>query len=438
MTRDSGGNSTRQSSAVVIFTLTFPFGRGEEFLEAEIPQLLQVFDKVVVVPTTRSPVMRQTRVLSDNVTLVDVNIALPRLATLFAATRPAALARSAARALTATSPIRILTDLKFDAYSSAIAHRAAPAVKNAVRDATEVIFYSYWLHVPARVAVETQRIVRRRDSPVVSRANGFDLYAERSRRGYLPQRPFLLKRLTHVFPASAAASRYLRDRYPSIAWRVSTERIGTPGATNAGNADQEKRHIVSCSYIAPVKRLTMLIDDLAEAQRRTQEPLFWTHIGSGQHDYEAQVVEYAAAKLPAGSFQFLGHLESQELRAWYAQNPASAFVQVSESEGGLAASIQEALAQGIPVIATDVGGVSALRDGKGLFDGLLPKDHTPSEFAERLEAVLNADPTTYTGHVQASMAFWHAECSAETLASAFARRLRSMARDFERTSRDPS
>jgi glycosyltransferase involved in cell wall biosynthesis len=103
------------------------------------------------------------------------------------------------------------------------------------------------------------------------------------------------------------------------------------------------------------------------------------------------------------------------------------FVQVSESEGGLAASIQEALAQGLPVIATDVGGVSALGHDPELFPGLLEPDHTTAEFARRLEELLTAADEEYERYAAASMAFWQTHCSADRLASAFAQRLRGIA-----------
>lgn len=173
----------------------------------------------------------------------------------------------------------------------------------------------------------------------------------------------------------------------------------------------------------------MLIDDIAEAQHAgTRDSLVkWTHIGSGAEAYVHEVTEYAAQKLIPGSFQFLGYMDSQELRRWYADNPASAFVQMSESEGGLAASIQEGLAQGLPVIATAVGGVRALAEDTHVFKGLLAADHTPKQFAERLTSLLTSDDDEYQGYISASMNFWRQNCAADTLASAFARRLRKLA-----------
>lgn len=420
--------STRTRSAVVLFTQTFPLGRGEEFLEAEIPRLLDVFDRVVVVPTLHLPTMDQTRELPEGAVMVRAAVRRASSVVAFCARHPLEATGAFARALRAAPKLRhIRADLRFDLYSLALSRVVAARIEQELRDAEDVVFYGFWLHVPARVALETRRLLGRMSSPAVSRANGFDLYVERNQDGYLPQREFLFRRLQRVFAASSFAEDYLREHYPRYSGTFTTDRIGTPPAINPGNAEQSAFHIVSCSYIVPVKRLTMLIDDLAEVQARTALPINWTHIGSGTGGYPDEVMSYAAERLTPGSFQFLGYMDSRKLREWYAENPASAFVQVSESEGGLAASIQEGLAQGLPVIATSVGGVSALADDSAVFDGLLAPDHTPQQFADRLLLLLSTDDETYRGYVAASMSFWREHCSADTLASAFAQRLRKIA-----------
>ena len=417
-----------RQSAVVLFTLTFPFGRGEEFLESEIPHLLGVFDRVVVVPTLRTEDMAQNRSLPPGAEVVAAGTRSAARVARFLASNPGAALRAIARAVASGPRVdRMIADAKFDAYAVAMAHRVAPHIADHLGGVADVVFYAYWLHVPARVALEVRRRLGRATSPAVSRANGFDLYLERHASGHLPQRKLLLRGLTMVFAASAPAEQYLREHYDEHAAKFTSDRIGTPAAINAGNASRHALHVVSCSYIAPVKRLTMLIDDLAEAQRRIAPGLRWTHIGSGEDGYVEEVEAHAANMLPPDSFEFLGHMENRALRRWYAEHPATVFVQVSESEGGLAASIQEALAQGLPVIATDVGGVGALRQDPELFPGLLERDHSPAQFARRLEELLTAADEEYGRYAAASMAFWQTHCSADRLASAFAQRLRGIA-----------
>lgn len=421
-------------SSVILFSQTFPFEQGEEFLEAELPHVVEAFDQVIVVPTLYAVGMAQTRALPPGVTLVTAGAPHARQALLvagFCARHPLDAIRSLARSLDeGRTPRQVWTDIKFDLHAAAVARSVASAIAEALADVDEAVFYGFWLHTPARVALETRRLLGFEANPAVSRANGFDLYHERHADNYLPQRDRLLSGLDQVFAASSSAEQYLWQRYPKHRAKFTTDRIGTPPAINPGNPSRSRQHVVSCSYIAPVKRLTMLIDDIAEAQTSRAMPLTWTHIGSGPDAYTAEVMAYASHRLHPGSFQFLGHMANHDIREWYAENPASAFVHVSESEGGLAAAIQEALAQGLPVIATKVGGVSAMKQDPDLFDGLLDLDHTPVQFADRLEALLSSDDETYSSYVAASMAFWRTYCSADILASAFARRLRRIAAGF--------
>lgn len=416
---------------VVVFTRTFPFEQGEEFLEAELPVLVREFDAVLVVPTLYSAGMSRTRSLPSGAQLITPDRAPARLRQSLAqyCTRhPLAAVASAARAAVAAPRARhILSEMQFELQAAAVVSGVTAAVAHLTAGRPQVILYAYWLHIPARVATMMRdSLEQHSEVHVVSRANGFDLYLERHPRQYLPQRSLLLSELDHVFAASDFAERYLRTRYPRFASKISTARIGTTPAINPGNADRKALHVVSCSYIAEVKRLPMLIDDIAEAQSRGMD-VRWTHIGSGSPELVRAVNEHAERALLPGTFDFLGHLASNELRAWYAEHPASVFVHVSESEGGLAASIQEALAQGIPVIATAVGGVNALRQDPLLSEGLLDANHSVGEFADLLSAFLS-DEETYGLRSQASIAFWHAHCSAEKLATDLVHELNGLMR----------
>lgn len=427
--RDAPRATSPDEPAVVLFTRTFPFGQGEEFLEAELPVLVREFETVILVPTLHAARMSQTRAIPSGVTLVTRDAAPARLrqsVIRFCLRNPITALGSAARAAMGAPRARHMgSEILFELNAAAVTSEIAATLARLTAGCRNVVVYAYWLHVPARVATMVRASLGPRPSVLsVSRANGFDLYTERHPHQYLPQRSLLLRELDRVFAASDFAEEYLRERYPQYAQKFSTARIGTTPAINAGNADRSIKHVVSCSYIAEVKRLPMLVSNIAEAQRRGVR-VRWTHIGSGPAELVRAVTEQAERELLPGTFTFLGHLGSNELRAWYATHPASVFVHMSESEGGLAASIQEALAQGIPVIATAVGGVIALKQDKLLSEGLLEANHSPGQFADLLSTFLS-DDDVYAQRSKASMAFWRAYCSAETLATALAQELRHL------------
>jgi len=419
-------------SAVVVFTSAYPYGRGEEFLDGEIPYLLTEFDRVIVVPTLQLRGQLPTRQVLDGVEVVAPETrdrrGLIELAAL-CARHPLTAARLLARTIRGAADLGALRDdLQFDLLSTWVALRVRKRLGALLEEVPEVVFYGFWLGEPARVALETRRLLRRPASPAVARANGFDLFAERSSRGYLPQRPLILSGIDRVYAASEPAQAYLQARYPEFSEKYRVERIGTTAPIGAGNSRRLPVHVVSCCYISPVKRVPMLVDGLAELQRRGVE-LRWSHIGWGAEDYVSEVIAYARKHLKPGTFEFLGHMESDEVRRWYAANPATFFSQMSESEGGLAASIQEALAQGLPAIVTSVGGVAVLADAEQqIFDGLLAADHTPTEFADRAELLLAVDDSTYRSYAAAAMEYWQQNCSSEVRAGGFAAGLRELSR----------
>ena len=424
------GETSGRSAAVVVFTFAYPYGRGEEFLDGELPHLVARFDRVVVVPTLQVRGQHPTRAVPDGVVVVAPDsreeggaVRLTRLTL----RHPLAAARGILRSLARpTARPFILEDLLFELFAHHLARTIRRRLGALIDGFGSVVLYGFWLAEPARVALAARDVLRRPEAVVVSRANGFDLFAERAPRGHLPQRREIVDRVDRVFAASAPAEQYLRERFPEFAAKYSVERIGSQPPVDPGNVRRRPVHIVSCSYISPVKRLPMLIDGLAELRRRGVD-FSWSHLGSGEADYVAGVVAHARERLAPGSFEFVGHLESGALRQWYADHPATFFVQMSESEGGLAASIQEALAQGLPAIVTRVGGVAVLADTDlPLFDGLMDPEHTPEEFADRVERLLTVDDATYRSYSSAAMEYWEQNCSVDRLAGGFAARLRAL------------
>jgi glycosyltransferase involved in cell wall biosynthesis len=134
--------------------------------------------------------------------------------------------------------------------------------------------------------------------------------------------------------------------------------------------------VVTISRIAPQKNLQVLV----EAASRLSQPCTWVVVGDGEPVLLAELRQQASA---AGApVHFVG--ASTEIGRWL--RAAEVFVLPSQWEAR-ALVVQEAMAAGTPVVASDVGGLHDLVAGSGL---LVPAGD-PEAVAKATDSVL-ADP----------------------------------------------
>lgn len=438
------GAGAAPKGALVLVTARFPYGVGEEFLEAEMPRLAERFAEVWIIPTAAPTGAAPTRTVPENVHVVRVASPLRQGASTADTLRlmlrhPIAALAGAWRSRSALPGIsRFLESLRFDLVTGRIAASAAPAL-GALREGSAhpgpVVFYSYWLHTQARTAIALRARLGLRTAPIISRAHGGDLYDERSPSGRFPQRELVLGSLDRIHPVSEHGARTLAARHPGIASRVSVRRLGVSGAAAQRNQARAPFRVLSVSWIKPVKRLDLLVAALSELQRRGVDAR-WTHVGGGDATAERELRALADRRLATGTAEFTGALPNPQLRALLDDRPQSAFVNVSASEG-VPVTIMEALAQGLPVVATAVGGTRELF-ADGMFDGLIevvsPASDEPvsdselaTAVADRLERLARATDAEYARYADASLAEWRRHWSADANYAAFAEELRERA-----------
>ncbi len=195
-----------------------------------------------------------------------------------------------------------------------------------------------------------------KQSIVITRAHGYDLYEARHRPKYIPFRALGMRKVTAVYPDSETGARYLASRFPAEAAKVSVERIGIfdPAFLSSPSRDGVFR-VLSCSFLLPVKRIDLLVRGLAVlGNRQPNRTYSWTHIGNGPE--KQRLVDLAGQLMPANvNWQFMDYPGRSELFDLYRNTPVDVFVNTSQSEG-TPVSIMEAISVGVPVIATEVGG----------------------------------------------------------------------------------
>lgn len=281
------------------------------------------------------------------------------------------------------------------------------------------IIYCFW-HRPALFGIlRTKKAYP--GVKIVARAHGYDLFAERYPTGYIPYKLQCDELLDGMFLACDAGLKYYKMHYlVSDPAKCSIAYLGVDNNRTAVWESSDTLRLFSCSNIVPVKRINLLIEALAAADSRLK--IKWTHVGGGkQEDYMRR---FAADKLGGKKnieYEFLGRLPNESVRDKLASEPYDYFITVSESEGGVPISIVEACSFGLPVIATDVGGVPEIvGEDNGL---LIPPDSKPAEIAETLKRAAELKNGDYAALRAHSQQKWRRHFIASENGKRFTRRL---------------
>jgi colanic acid/amylovoran biosynthesis glycosyltransferase len=193
----------------------------------------------------------------------------------------------------------------------------------------------------------------------ISRGHRGDIYEEYTESRYLPLLKFTAQELDMIFFISENGRKYLENKTRVIRPEFSVSYLGVNGPEELKNLpENDEFTIISCSNIIPVKRIDMIIKalELLDTNKKTK----WMHFGDGTLRKEIEVL--AAKKLNGKrniTFSFMGYFANKDLLNYYENNRIDLFLNTSSSEG-LPVSIMEAQSYGIPVIATDVGGVGEI------------------------------------------------------------------------------
>lgn len=115
------------------------------------------------------------------------------------------------------------------------------------------------------------------------------------------------------------------------------------------------------------------------------------------------------------TYKFLGNVPNNQIIDFYKQNNIDCFITTSESEG-LPVSIMEAESSGIPIIATDVGGISEMIANNGI---LLPANPTREDVAEAIIKIMQSSSHDKRNMSNSSRLIWEKYFDAEKNAKKF-------------------
>ncbi len=374
---------------LVLFTNTYPFGIGETFLHDELPFVSARFSRVLIYPLYIPGFDTGKKELPDNVIVREpllpfdhkdrVRLACKGLFN-FAPIFFSFKELFTSRVLGSRKNIWIFFNYLF-LLRAVLSNRQAMEQLKADWQGEDTVSYFYWGDKSALILPFLKKYIAKS----VVRFHGSDIYEEA--KGYLPFRTILYPSVDYAVPISRSGVDYIREHYPqSLPKHICLHRLGSVNLYHDIPESKEDGvfRIVSCSNVIELKRVHLIADALKiVASKREQlrqagfNEVHWTHFGDGPllgqlKAQSSQLEDFVKVDLR-------GRVSHDAVLGSYHSEPADLFLQVSRSEG-VPVSIMEALSFGIPVMATNVGGVSEIvSDDVGK---LLYADLTPASLAE--------------------------------------------------------
>lgn len=187
------------------------------------------------------------------------------------------------------------------------------------------------------------------------------------------------RRAGHVILISDYVGRFLPSS-PRRAWRIAN-----PIASSFFDVRRDPRpgRVFCCSRLRPLKNLDGLVAAFAEVVRRRPEAELRI-AGGGDEAYRAACEEKAAALGLKDKVRFLGNLGVAQIQEELA---AAACLVLPSLQENAPLSVAEAMAAGVPVVASKVGGVPEMVE-EGV-TGLLVEPRDGGALARALLAVLS-------------------------------------------------
>lgn len=344
-----------QEKVIMLFTNSFPYGRGEQFIENEILYLCSYYKKVIITPYKKEGKRRK---IPKNAIVEDFELALSagKFSTIsqyfhvFIRVYIYTLIKTQNRSKYFNF---FFSDMKLLFHRirlfSWVQNYAEKSLKN-----FDITFYSYWFNTWASALA----ILSSEDptKKTISRIHQYDFELETHERGYFSFREFDIKYIKKIASISDYGVKYFLKTYPKICSdnKIFLSRLGVLANNNKnGYIDSNSIVVASCSSLEPRKRIDLIIEIFLKSKLK----IHWIHFGHGPL-YEE--IFSKAKKLPKNiTFNFKGHLKNTEVLEYYRCHQIDFFINVSRNEG-IPVSIMEAISFGIPVIGCNVGGVSEI------------------------------------------------------------------------------
>lgn len=373
----------RPKKKLVLFTLQFPYGNSENYLETEMHYVSKAFDAVHVISseppsTEHRPVPENFFLHSVGVskTKFDINIFL-RYLRYFIQIWLYSIIHSKKRG-------RYIKSIKSLMHYFQIDIGKRDRIKEIINanSLNEAVYYDYWL-VNSSLTLLYMRKRGEINGPIICRAHGFDLYDDRHIEQIVPFKEYRAKKIDRLITISEHGKKYLqRQLGPLVSRKIQTHYLGVRKPPMIRKESTGERIIVSVSSLIPLKQ----VDKIAQALSKVKSTVCWVHFGDGP---EKEKIRGIIAEMPNHvSVDLMGEKPNNEILSFYSSQPVVLLISLSSSEG-LPVSMMEAQSYGIPILAPAVNGIPEIVNEKtGV---LLPLTYRLEDVTQSVEMILQGE-----------------------------------------------
>lgn len=238
----------------------------------------------------------------------------------------------------------------------------------------KAVYYAFWADSEALILSLLKRNGLK--NLMITRMHGYDLYEELDGKQGLPWRWFLLNYIDLFITISLHGLNYFTQRYPQTKSKTDCFYLGIEQSAgfSLNKAPDKGYHVVSCGWVYPHKNVFGIFEAL-----KGMPDAYWEHFGDGDDFSKLKaLVNESSTSL---SVNLPGKMDAKSVFDKYSSESYTCFLSLSNTEG-LPVSMMEAMAFGIPLVSTNVGGCAEIvNEDTGV---LLPDNYTEEDVRQAI------------------------------------------------------
>ena len=328
---------------LILFTRSFPYGYGEEFIYEEILQLSHYFKFIYII---HLEVNEYKRKLPHNVIVKKIDVQIYKTLKVTDISLFIGMVFNNIFYFLKNGFLNNVSYLKKCFLKSYALNNWIE--ENIKTEASDLLFYTYWFDEWATILsiLSKKRLIKE----YVSKVHGFDLYEFRRKSNKIPFRNFQLSYVSKLFFISKDGRDYFIKKYPKFHKKYFISYLGTKDYNFPKYIPNKNLTILTISRIDANKQLNLLIEIL----QRVTIGITWIHFGDGP--MRAEFLKKSLLLPDNITLNYMGQTHHNLMMEKIKESNVDLLINISKHEG-LPVSMMEALSLGIPVFATNVGGV---------------------------------------------------------------------------------